>query len=216
MRYRIEFKEQPMDLYFAPLSCSLASRIALYEAGIPANFHQVTLMTKTLADGRDYLAVNPKGQVPALRLAGGEILTEGPAVLQYIADQAPAGTLAPAAGSPARYKLQQWLNYISTEVHKAVFYAIFNPASPPEAKAFARDVLLPQRYAFLSDHLKDRDHLLDSFTVADAYLVTTLNWAKPAGVDLAQWPVLAAYHQRMTARPAVAKAIGEELALRAA
>lgn len=205
-----------MDLYFAPLSCSLASRIALYEAGIPANFHQVTLMTKKLADGRDYLAINSKGQVPALRLADGEILTEGPAVLQYIADQAPAGKLAPAAGSPARYKLQQWLNYISTEVHKAVFYAMFNPASPPEAKAFARDVLLPQRYAFLSDQLKNREHLLDAFTVADAYLVTTLSWAKPAGVDLAKWPVLAAYYQRIAARPAVAKAFGEEIALRAA
>jgi glutathione S-transferase len=205
-----------MDLYFAPLSCSMASRIALYEAGLPANFHQVTLMTKTLADGRDYLGINPKGQVPALRLDNGEILTERPAVLQFIADQAPAGKLAPAAGSPARYKLQQWLNYISTEVHKAVFYMIFNPASPPEAKAFARDVLLPARYEFLSDHLKDRDHLLENFTVADAYLVTTLNWAKPAGVDLSRWPVLAAYHQRLAQRPAVAKAIGEELALRAA
>lgn len=205
-----------MDLYFAPLSCSLASRIALYEAGIPATFHQVTLMTKKLADGRDYLGINPKGQVPALRLDDGEILTEGPAVLQYIADRAPAGKLAPVAGSPARYKLQQWLNYISTEVHKALFYTMFNPASPHDAKAFARDVLLPQRYAFLSDHLKDREHLLDTFTVADAYLVTTLNWAKPAGVDLAKWPVLAAYHQRMAARPAVAKAMGEELALRAA
>jgi glutathione S-transferase len=204
-----------MDLYFAPMSCSLASRIALYEAGLPANFHQVTLMTKKLTDGRDYLAINPKGQVPALRVDG-EILTEGPAVLQYIADRAPAGSLAPASGTPARYKLQQWLNYISTEVHKAVFYAMFNPASPPEAKAFARDVLLPQRYALLSDHLKDREYLLDSFTVADAYLVTTLNWARPAGVDIAKWPVLAAYHQRIAARPAVAKAMGEELALRAA
>lgn len=102
-------------------------------------------MTKKLADGRDYLAINPNGQVPALRLDDGEILTEGPAVLQYIADQAPAGTLAPAVGTSARYKLQQWLNYLSTEVHKALFYAMFNPASPPEAKAFARDVLLPQR-----------------------------------------------------------------------
>lgn len=205
-----------MDLYFAPLSCSLASRIALYEAGIPANFHQVTLMTKRLADGRDYLAINPKGQVPALRLDDGEILTEGPAVLQYIADQAPAGKLAPVAGMPARYKLQQWLNYVSTEVHKGLFFTMFNPASPPDAKVFARDVLLPQRYAFLSTHLKDRDFLLDQFSVADAYLVTTLNWAKPAGVDLANWPVLAAYHQRLAARPAIAKAIGEELALRAA
>ena len=205
-----------MDLFFAPMSCSLASRIALYEAGIEANFHQVTLMTKKLADGRDYLAINPKGQVPALRLDDGEILTEGPAVLQYIADLAPSGTLAPVAGTSARYKLQQWLNYISTEVHKALFATMFNPASPPEAKAFARDLLLPQRYAFLSTHLEGRKFLLDEFSVADAYLVTTLNWAKPAGIDLAKWPVLAAYHQRLASRPAVAKAMGEELALRAA
>lgn len=205
-----------MELYFAPLSCSMASRIALYEAGLDAKFFQVTLSTKTLSDGRDYLQINPKGQVPALKLDDGDILTEGPAVLQYIADQVPAGKLAPAHGTRARYKLQQWLNYISTEVHKALFYTMFNPASPPEAKAFARDVLLPARYDHLSRHLKDREFLLDTFTVADAYLVTTLNWAKPAGVDLAKWPVLAAYAQRIAARPAVAKAIGEELALRAA
>lgn len=205
-----------MELYFAPLSCSMASRIALYEAGLDAKFFQVTLSTKTLSDGRDYLQINPKGQVPALKLDDGDILTEGPAVLQYIADQVPAGKLAPAHGTRARYKLQQWLNYISTEVHKALFYTMFNPASPPEAKAFARDVLLPARYEHLSRHLKDREFLLDTFTVADAYLVTTLNWAKPAGVDLAKWPVLAAYAQRIAARPAVAKAIGEELALRAA
>ncbi len=205
-----------MELYFAPLSCSMASRIALYEAGLDAKFFQVTLSTKTLSDGRDYLQINPKGQVPALKLDDGDILTEGPAVLQYIADQVPAGKLAPAHGTRARYKLQQWLNYISTEVHKALFYTMFNPASPPEAKAFARDVLLPARYEHLSRHLKDREFLLDTFTAADAYLVTTLNWAKPAGVDLAKWPVLAAYAQRIAARPAVAKAIGEELALRAA
>lgn len=205
-----------MELYFAPLSCSMASRIALYEAGLDAKFFQVTLSTKTLSDGRDYLQINPKGQVPALKLDDGDLLTEGPAVLQYIADQVPAGKLAPAHGTRARYKLQQWLNYISTEVHKALFYTMFNPASPPEAKAFARDVLLPARYEHLSRHLKDREFLLDTFTVADAYLVTTLNWAKPAGVVLAKWPVLAAYAQRIAARPAVAKAIGEELALRAA
>ena len=205
-----------MELYFAPLSCSMASRIALYEAGLDAKFFQVTLSTKTLSDGRDYLQINPKGQVPALKLDDGDILTEGPAVLQYIADLAPAGKLAPAHGTRARYKLQQWLNYISTEVHKSVFYTMFNPASPAEAKAFARDVLLPARYEHLSRHLKDREFLLDGFTVADAYLATTLNWAQPAGVDLSKWPVLVAYAQRMAARPAVAKAIGEELALRAA
>lgn len=203
-----------MDLYFAPLSCSLATRIALHELGRPAGFHQVTLSTKTLADGSDYLAINPKGQVPALRLDDGTILTEGPAVLQYVADLDPARGLAPPAGSLERYQLQQWLNYIATEVHKAVFYMLFNPACPPEGKAFARDVLAPARYDLLSRHLEGRDFLLGGFSVADAYLVTTLNWAAPGGIDLKRWPVLAAYRERLLQRPAVARAVGEELALR--
>jgi glutathione S-transferase len=194
----------------------MASRIAFYEAGIDARFHQVVLSTKRLTSGEDYLAYNPKGQVPALKTPDGTILTEGPAVLQFIADSAPASGLAPPAGSIARYTLQQWLNYIATEVHKAVFYAMFNPATPPEAKAFARDQLLPVRYRFLSEHLKDRPFVLDGFTVADAYLVTTLNWAAPAGVDLASWPVLDAYRNRLLERPSVARAVSEELALRAA
>lgn len=204
-----------MDLYFAPLSCSLATRIALYESGQPAGFHQVTLASKTLtADGADYLAINPKGQVPALRTDDGQILTEGPAILQYVADRKPEAGLAPPAGSFERAQLQQWLNYIGSEIHKAVFYMCFNPASPPEVKAFVKDTLLPARYAFLSKHLEGREYLLDRFTVADAYLVTTLNWAAPAGIDLSQWPVLQAYHARHVQRPAVARAMGEELALR--
>lgn len=205
-----------MELYFAPLSCSLATRIALYEAGLPAGFHQVTLSTKRLDNGDDYLVVNSKGQVPALRTEEGAILTEGPAVLQYVADLAPDTGLAPAAGTPARYELQQWLNYVSTEVHKAVFYFLFNPASPLETKAFARDHLLPTRYDFLSRHLAGREFLLDRFTVADAYLVTTLNWAAPAGVDLARWPVLHDYHARHLQRLSVGRAVAEEMALREA
>lgn len=205
-----------MDLYFAPLSCSMASRIAFYEAGIDANFHQVVLSTKQLTTGEPYLEINPKGQVPALRTPDGVVLTEGPAILQFIADQAPASGLAPPAGTMARYSLQQWLNYLSTEVHKAVFYMMFNPASPNEVRAFAREVLLPARYRFLSLHLDGRAYLLDTFTVADAYLVTTLNWAAPAGVDLAQWPVLQAYRNSMMERPAVARATREEMALRTA
>ncbi len=204
-----------MQLYFAPLSCSMATRITLYELGIDAEFHQVGLMAKQLvADGSDYLAINPKGQVPALRTDAGEILTEGPAILQYIADLDPEQRMAPAAGTLERAQLQQWLNYIATEVHKAVFYFLFNPASPPEAKAFVRDTLLPARYDFLSRHLEGREYLLNQFSVADAYLATSLNWAAPAGVDLTQWPVLKAWHERISARPAVARAIGEELALR--
>ena len=205
-----------MDLYFAPLSCSLATRIALYQSGQAANFHQVMLATKRTAAGDDYLAITPQRQVPALRTAEGRFLTEGAAILQYVADQAPASGLAPAAGSFERYELQQWLNYIGSELHKQVFYAIFSP-TPPEAKAHARDVVLPGKYDYLSRHLQDREFLLGkSFTVADAYLVTTLNWAAPAGVDLGKWPVLAAYRERLCSRPAVGRAIGEEMALRSA
>lgn len=200
-----------MDLYFAPLSCSMATRIALYESGLDANFHQVVLTTKQTTDGADYLAVNPKGQVPAMLTPDG-LLTEGPAVLQYVADRAPAARLAPPAGTRARYLLQQWLNYIATEIHKGVFYLIFNPAVPAEAKVFAREAVVP-RYRFLSEHLAGRQFLLDEFSVADAYLVTTLGWAVPAGIDLAAWPVLAQYAQRLRERPAVARAMQEELAL---
>ena len=206
-----------MDLYFAPLSCSLATRIALYELDLPAAFHEVTLSTKRLTDDQsDYLAINPKGQVPALRTSSGAILTEGSAVLQYVADLDPEHRLAPLPGTFERSLLQQWLNYTSTEIHKAVFFTLFNPASPPEAKAFARDILLPSRYDYLVRHLAQRDYVLDTFSVADAYLVTSLNWAAPAGVDLSAWPVLQAYHARIAQRPAVARAIGEELALRPA
>jgi glutathione S-transferase len=201
-----------MQLFFAPLSCSLATRIALYEAGLTAEFHQVELATKRLNDGRDYLAINPKGQVPALLTDDGRVLTEGPAVLQYVADLGPASRLAPTAGTPARYVLQQWLNYISSEIHKGVFYLIFNPAVPAEAKAFARE-LVRSRYDHLSQHLTAREFLLDEFSVADAYLVTTLGWAAPAGIDLAPWPVLTAYAARLRERPAVARALGEELGL---
>jgi glutathione S-transferase len=203
-----------MDVYFAPLSCSLATRIALYESGQPAAFHEVELGAKRLRGGGDYLAVNPKGQVPALRTDDGRLLTEGPAVLQFVADRAPEAALAPPFGTPARYELQLWLNYIATEVHKAVFSFLFNPATPPETKAFVREALLPSRYDHLSGHLRGREFLLDRFSVADAYLVTSLNWAAPAGVELGRWPVLAAYHRRLLERPAVARAFREELALR--
>lgn len=199
-----------MELFFAPLSCSMATRIALYETGQNAKFSQVTLSTKKTADGRDYWGINPTGQVPALLTDDMGILAEGPAVLQYVADKAPASGLAPAAGTPERYRLQQWLNYVSTEVHKAVYAQIFNPASPPEVKDYARKIV-GQRYDRLSKHLEGRDFLLDRFTVADAYLVTTLGWADPAGIDLKPWPVLVAYRDRLRQRPSVAKALAEEM-----
>lgn len=204
-----------MILYFAPLACSLACRIALYEAGLPADFVQVGLAAKTLADGSDYRPVNPKGQVPALRLDDGRLITENPAVLQYIADLAPESGLAPAAGTPARTELHSWLSFVGSEVHKGVFYLIFNPHVPAEAKAFAREQL-PGKYDRLEAHLAGRDWLLDQFSVADAYLVVTLGWAGAIGVDLAPWPALKAYRDRAMQRPAVARAFGEETALRQA
>jgi glutathione S-transferase len=199
-----------MELFFAPLSCSMATRIALYETGQDAKFTQVTLSNKTTADGRDYWGINPTGQVPALLTDDMGILAEGPAVLQYVADKKPAAGLAPAYGTPARYKLQQWLNYISTEVHKAVYAQIFNPMTPPETKEYVRKIV-GARYDRLSKHLDGREFLMDQFTVADAYLVTTLGWADPAGIDLKPWPVLLAYRDRLRQRPSVAKALAEEM-----
>ena len=205
-----------MDLYFAPLACSMAARIAIYESGQSAGFHEVTLSTKQIkGSGADYYAINPKGQVPALKTDEGYVMTEVAAVLQYIGDKAPDSGLTPKAGTLARYQVQQWLSFVGSELHKQIFYAIFNPASPPEVKHFARS-LADSKYKLLTAHLADRDFLVDTFTIADAYLVITLNWCAPAGIDLTAYPVIQAYHQRLMARPHVGRAVGEELALRAA
>lgn len=201
-----------MELYFAPLSCSMATKIALNEIGETAATEAVSLGDKKTASGKDYWTINPKGQVPALRTREGTILTEGPAVLQYVADLKPDAGLAPPAGTPERYRLQQWLNYVATELHKAVFALVFNPKAPDAVKAYAMEQI-PAKFAFLSGELKDRDFLLDRFTVADAYLVTVLNWCGLAGIDLKPYPVLAAYHQRLAARPSVAKAMAEDMKL---
>src|SRR5271168_2552228 len=200
-----------MDLYFSPLACSMATRIALYEAGADARFLQVDLKAKRTADGSDFLAVNPMGQVPVLRTNAGELLRENPVVLQYTADQYPAAGLAPDAGMP-RYRLQQWLGFIGTELHKQVFVPLLDTKSPDGAKLLARDKA-GLRLAYLAAHLDGRGYLLDRFTVADAYLVTVLNWAKFVAVDLSVWPVVQAYFDRLLARPSVARALAEELAL---
>ncbi|HLI14185.1 MAG TPA: glutathione binding-like protein [Alphaproteobacteria bacterium] len=200
-----------MELYFAPLACSMATRIALYEAGAVADYHYVDLKAKRVEDGTDFLAVNPMGQVPVLRLDTGELLTENPAVLQYVADRYPEAGLAPASGLP-RYRLQQWLNFITSELHKRVFTPLLDSKSPEGAKAYAREKA-PPRFAHLAAHLDGREFLLDRFTVADAYLVTVLNWARPSGLDLSSWPAVLAYFRRMQERPSVAKAFAEELAL---
>jgi glutathione S-transferase len=200
-----------MDLYFSPLACSMATRIAIYEIGAKAGFIQVDTKNKRVEDGSDFFAVNGMGQVPVLRTDGGELLTENPAVLQYVADRYPASGLAPQGGFE-RYRLQQWLNFITTELHKAVFVPLLDPASSEGAKAYAREKA-PQRLAHLGKHLEGREFVLDRFTIADAYLATVLNWGRFSGVDLAKWPAVNAYYHRMLERPSVARAVSEEMAL---
>jgi len=198
-----------MELYFAPLACSLATRIALYEAGAEAAFTRVDTKTKRVADGSDFFAVNAMGQVPVLRTDDGELLTENPAVLQYVADRYPRSGLAPQGGFE-RYGLQQWLNFITSELHKVVFIPLLDPKAPEGAKSFAREKAGP-RLAYLNDYLEDKDFLLDRFTVADAYLVTVLNWTKFSGIDLASYPAIDAYVRRLQQRPSVARAFADEL-----
>jgi glutathione S-transferase len=198
-----------MELYFAPLACSLATRIALYEAGAQAAFIQVDTRTKRVADGADFRAVNAMGQVPVLRTDDGALLTENPAVLQYVADRYPQSGLAPPGGFE-RYGLQQWLNFITSELHKVVFIPLLDAKAPEGAKAFAREKAGP-RLAYLNDYLDGKDYLLDRFTAADAYLVTVLNWAKFSGIDLTAYPAIDAYVHRLHQRPSVARAFAEEL-----
>lgn len=201
-----------MDLYFAPLACSLATRIALYEAGAQAEFIYVDIhtnpKTRRLADGADYYAVNPMGQVPAVRTEGGELITENPVVLQYVADQYPDSGLAPRNGLP-RYRLQEWLNFIGTELHKGMYIPLLSRHSPEGAKDFARQKTA-LRLGHVESHLKGREFLLEGFTIADAYLFTVLNWSQFSGVDLSPWPAVQAYYQRLLKRASVARALAEE------
>lgn len=200
-----------MELYFAPLACSLATRIALYEAGEAARFVQANTRSKKLEDGGDLFAINPMGQVPALRLDDGSILTENTAILQHVADRFPNARLAPASGVE-RSKVQQWLGFIGTELHKAVFVPLLDEKASEEVKRYSRDKIA-LRMATLQAHLRGREYLLDSFSIADAYLTTILNWASATQVDLKQWPEVHEYYQRMLKRPSIARAVGEEFAL---
>ncbi|MFT4064598.1 glutathione binding-like protein [Paraburkholderia sp.] len=201
-----------MELYFSPLACSLATRIALYEAGTGARFIEVDMKSKRLRDGADFYPINPLGQVPVLRTDDGWLLRENTAILPYVADAFPAARLAPKAGTPERAKLQEWLGFISTELHKAVFVPLLDPLAPDEVRSYTREKVA-LRLNLLERHLHEREFLLDRFTVADAYLVTVLNWARYSGVELAQWPAVQAYYERIARRPAVQKALAEELAL---
>ena len=201
-----------MDLYFSPLACSLASRIALYEAGADATFIEVDPKTKRIMDdGADYLKVYPLGLVPALRMEDGALLTENAAILQYVAAQFPAANLAPQDGV-ARARLQQWLCFIGTELHKALFVPLFDKKAP---QGLAEHVLAKgeSRLAYLNDYLTGRDYLLDHFTVADAYLYTVLNWSMATPVKFDRFPAIASYFTRLQQRASIKRAFTEELAL---
>ena len=199
-----------MDLYFSPLACSLASRISVYEAGAQANFIRVDTQSGRTADGADFRAVNPKGMVPVLRTDDGEVLTEHAAILQYLAERFPEAGLG-AAGFD-RHRLRQWLSFIGSELHKYVFTPLLSPKTSPDARAAAVDAA-KVRFAYLNGHLTGREWLVDTFSVADAYLAAVLNWAQPVKFDLDAYPAVAAYRDRLRARPAVARALGEEFAL---
>lgn len=198
-----------MKLFLKPGSCSLASHIVLEEIGRPYDTETVDLAKKLTASGADFWAINPKGYVPALLLDDGDLLTEGPAILQYLADLAPELQLAPANGSKARYQLQSWLTFIGTEVHKN-FSPFFNPAATPEMKDLAR-ANLQRRLGYVNDQLAGRNFLMgDTFSVADAYLFTVVGWAKFVQLDLSAWPHLIAFQGRVAARPATQRALKAE------
>jgi glutathione S-transferase len=202
-----------MELYFSPLACSMATRIALYEAGESADYLEVDPRTKVvLKDGSDFTKVNPLGLVPALRTDDGTVLTENAAILQYVADQFPQTNLGSGPGIE-RSRLHQWLCFIGTELHKGLFVTLLDKKAPQDAKTYVVEKNL-SRLDYLDNYLKGRDYLLDHFSVADAYLVTVINWtmATPP-VELAKWPALKAYYERLRARPSVAKAIAEEFEL---
>jgi glutathione S-transferase len=201
-----------MELFASPMACSLASHIAVIEAGLPVKVRFVE--NKKTDDGGDYHKISANGYVPALRLDDGQVLNEGPSVLQYLADRKPEAGLAPAWGSLERYQLIDALNYLSTEVHKRVFYNIFATTVPAEAREAAKGQLAPTLDA-IAKRLGERETLVGTeFTVADAYLVTLLNWSVFLKADLAKWPTLQAYHQRHLKRPSVAQAMSVEMAER--
>lgn len=197
-----------MKLYYSPGACSLAPHIMLREAGL--SFQPVLASTKTkkLQDGTDYLTINPKGQVPLLELDDGTRLSEGPVIGQYIADQVPAKKLIPPTGTMERYRVLEWLNFITSELHKG-FSPLFNPAIPEEAKAVFR-ARLADRFKWIDSQLAGKAYLTgDAFTPADAYLFTVSRWAKPVGVELSG-ANLAAFVERVGARPAVQEALKAE------
>lgn len=192
-----------MELYFSPLACSLASRIAVYEHDLDATFTPVDLRTKQLSDGADYRATYELGMVPVLRTDDGAVLTENLAVLTH---------LSTLGGAPPSLELTRWLAFITTELHKGIFHLVFDRDAPDEAKAYVLEKGR-SRLAWVNEHLTDREHLLDAPSVADFYLYTVLNWLTTTPIALDDYPALKAFHARLAARPSVARAFREELPL---
>jgi glutathione S-transferase len=199
-----------MELFFSPLSCSLASRITLYEAGLPATYTRVDGKTKTTADGRNYLEINPRGQVPAIRTNDGEILTENVSVLEYLADQAPKSNLAPLGIE--RTRMRKWLGFINSELHVSALGLMFSSRTSDATKADAAE-RAKRAFAHIDKHLAGREWLTDSFTVADAYLAVVSNWTQALPIALADYPNILAHQKRVFSRPAAGKAVAEEAAL---
>jgi glutathione S-transferase len=195
-----------MKLYYSPGACSLSPHIVMLEAGLDATLIKVDTKTHKTQDGGDFYALNPKGYVPLLELDDGQRLSEGPVIVQYIADRKPASRLAPAAGTMERYRLQEWLNFITSELHKQ-FGPLFQATTPAEYKETLKEKI-SKRFDWVSSELEGKDYLMGStFTVADAYFFTMLHWTKFVGIDLARWPVLVAYQARVAARPKVREAL---------
>jgi glutathione S-transferase len=197
-----------MKLYYSPGACSLSPHIVSKEAGIHLTMQKVSTKDKTMEGGGDFWKVNPKGYVPALELDDGQVLTEGPAIVQYLADQKPDSGLAPKAGTIERYKVQEWLNFVTSEIHKQ-FSPLFRPTTPDEYKTIAKENLA-NRFKWLDKELGAREYLTGRFSVADAYLFTVLRWTVPTKIDLGAYPNLAAYLKRVAARPKVKEALAAE------
>jgi glutathione S-transferase len=198
-----------MKLYYSPGACSLSPHIVLRESGLPFELVLASTKTHKLADGTDYHTINAKGYVPLLELDNGERLSEGPAIVQYIADQVPGKALAPSNGTMARYRVQEWLNFISSELHKG-FSPLFNPATPEDFKSAVKE-RLATRLKWVDTQLEGRGYLMgDAFTVPDAYLFTVVSWCRYVGLDIASLKHLGAFMARMAARPSVREALAAE------
>jgi len=197
-----------MKLYYTPGACSMNPHIMLREAGLQFDLVKVDLGSHKTEKGADFYAINPKGYVPALELDNGQVLTENPAIVQYIADQKPEAKLAPANGTLERYRLQEWLGFIGTEIHKG-FGPLWNPQLPEAEKKSTHDKLL-KRFQYVAKNLEGKQYIMGDFGAVDAYLFVMMQWAQHHKVDLSSLPTLKAYHERIAARPAVKAALGAE------